>query len=130
MADRTFEMELDRQFGDHPILPDAELFAQRFAERLDRGWTFRRLLIGGLGLAGGLIGAGQVLGSGLLSRLHTISAQSDALMKAGAAQLPVARSVTALLADGSPLDGQVLWMSAGLAALAIGLFVSRAIREI
>ncbi len=130
MVDRSFEMELDRQFSDAPILPDSDLFAGRVRERLERGWTFRRLLIGGLGLVGGLIGGGQMLGSGLLSRLGAFTAQSDTLVKMGVAQLPAARGLTDLLSAGSSVDGQVLWMSAALAALAVGLFVTRAIREL
>ena len=130
MADRTFEMDLDRQFANAPILPDSEAFAWRVTQRLDRGWTFRQLVIGGLGLAGGLIGAGQLLGSGLVARLNAFTAQSDAMVKTELAQVPVARDLTELLATGSTMDGQVLWMSAGLAILAVGLFITRAIREI
>jgi hypothetical protein len=123
-------MDLDRQFAEHPILPDSEVFALRVTERLDRGWTFRQVLIGGLGLAGGLIGAGQVLGSGLLSRIGGITSQSDALVKSGLAQLPAARSINELLSAAAPFDSQVLWMSAAMAALAVGLFITRAIRDI
>jgi hypothetical protein len=130
MSEKTFEMDLERQFSATPILPDADAFAVRVTARLDRGWTFRQLLIGGLGLIGGLIGAGQVLGSGLVSRLETIGAQSDTLVKSGIASLPAARGLTTLLSMGSGMDGQVLWMSAGLGALAVGLFVTRAIREL
>ena len=129
MADRTFEMELDRQFADAPVLPDAELFAMRVTERLDRGWTFRQVLIGGLGVSGGLIGAGQILGSGLIGRLDTLSAHSSALIRTGFGDAPLFRSVSALLSATTSMDSQVLWMSAALAALAVGLFVTRAIRE-
>ena len=129
MVDRTFEMELERQFAAAPILPDAELFALRVTERLDRGWTFRQMFIGGLGVAGGLIGAGQVLASGLIPRLSAVLAQSDTLMKSGIAQAPVGRGVANLIAMGTTMDGQILWMSAVLAALAVGLFVTRAIRD-
>jgi hypothetical protein len=130
MSDKTFEMDLERQFAAAPILPDADLFATIVTARLDRGWTFRQLLIGGLGIVGGLIGAEQVLASGLISRLQTISAQSDTLVKSGIASLPAARGITALLSAGSGMDNQVLWMSAGLGALAVGLFVTRTIREL
>jgi hypothetical protein len=139
MADRAFEMELDRQFADAPILPDSERFAARVTATLDRGWTFRRLVIGGLGLAGGLIGAGQLLGSGLLARVNALGAQSDAMVKtnvtdvltrAGAGQSPVTHGFADLIAAGSTMDGQVLWMSVALAVLAVGLFITRAIREI
>ena len=129
MAERTFEMELDRQFAEAPILPDAEVFAMRVTERLDRGWTFRQFLIGGLGVSGGLIGAGQLLGSGLVSRLDSLSADSGALLRTGFGDAPLFRSVSTLLSATTSLDGQVLWMSAALAVLAVGLFVTRAIRE-
>ena len=130
MSDKSFEMNLERQFAAAPILPDAELFAAMVIARLDRGWTFRQVLIGGLGLVGGLIGAEQVLASGLISRLETISAQSDTLVKSGIASLPAARGLTAIFSVGSGMDSQVLWMSAALGALAVGLFVTRAIREL
>jgi hypothetical protein len=130
MVDRSFEMELDRRFAEAPILPDSELFAARVTERLDRGWTFRQLFIGALGLAGGLIGGGQVLGSGLLSRLDSIQAQSGALVKTGLSQLAPARNLSDLLAAGGSIDGHVLWMSAAMAVVAVGLFITRAIREI
>jgi hypothetical protein len=130
MADRTFEMELDRQFAQAPILPDAELFALGVTRKLERDWTFRRLVIGGLGLAGGVIGAGQFFGSGLMERFNLLAAQSNAMLKTGAAGLPAARGLTDLLTSGVTADGQVLWMSAALAALAVGLFITRAIREL
>ena len=130
MADKTFEMDLERRFAAAPIFPDADAFAMRVTARLDRGWTFRQLLIGGLGVVGGLIGAGQLLGSGLPSRLETIGAQSDTLLKSGIAALPAARGVSTLISMGSTQDGQVLWMSAALGVLAVGLFVTRAIRQL
>jgi hypothetical protein len=99
-------------------------------EKLDRGWQFRRLFIGGLGLAGGLIGAGQMLRFGLLSRIEDFTEQSDALVRFGLARLPAVRGAADLLSTSSSIDGQLLWMSGALAALAIGLFVTRAIREI
>src|SRR5258707_15690393 len=73
MADRTFEMELDRLFGEHAAFPDADLFALRVETNLERGWTFRRLLIGGLGLAGGVVGAVQLLGFGVMPRLTALA---------------------------------------------------------
>jgi hypothetical protein len=130
VSDKSFEIDLERQFAAAPILPDADLFAGLVTARLNRGWTFRQVLIGGLGLVGGLIGAEQVLASGLVSRLETISAQSDTLMKSGIASLPAARGLTAVFSMGSGMDSQVLWMSAALGLLAVGLFVTRAIREL
>src|SRR5580704_8318976 len=69
MAERNFEVELGRMFAEAPALPDANLFALRVDERLNRGWTVRRLVIGGMGVVGGLIGGAQVLGGGLVERL-------------------------------------------------------------
>lgn len=139
MPDRTFEMDLERQFAESPVLRDADLFALRVSERLDRGWRFRQILIGGLGLAGGVIGAMQILGSGVFSRARDLASRSDLLgggsLSDALANSPVGRSAFALglkslLAAGTTMDGQVLWMSAVLAALALGLLVTRAIREI
>src|SRR5579872_4264386 len=64
MAEHMFEMRLDRMFAETPAFADAELFAATLEARLNRGWTTRRLLIGGLGLVGGFVGAAQVLSSG------------------------------------------------------------------
>jgi len=142
VAERTFEMELDKLFAAAPVLADADAFAARVGERLDRGWTFRQFVIGGLGIAGGLIGGAQILGSGLVGRLHEIRAQShDAVNDVTSAlanelgssrlsQWSAAHGVSGLLASGSSTNGQFLWMSAALAVLAVGLFVTRAIREI
>jgi hypothetical protein len=71
-----------------------------------------------------------MLGSGLLSRVNSLTTHSNALLKTGLAQLPLAHSLTDFLTAGVTLDNQVLWMSAGLGALAVGLFITRAIREI
>src|SRR5271155_3631908 len=76
VSDKSFEMDLERQFATAPVLPDAALFAAMVTARLDRGWTFRQLLIGGLGLVGGLIGAGQVRASGPGSRLPAVGPPS------------------------------------------------------
>ncbi|MGI8839384.1 MAG: hypothetical protein ACR2F8_01130, partial [Caulobacteraceae bacterium] len=123
--DRSFEMELDRLFGEAPAFADGDLFALRVEERLDRGWTFRRLLIGGLGIAGGLILGAQILGSGLAARLGAVTAQSRDVVAARVADLTSLH----ILPAGLPVDGQVVWMSAGLAAVALGFALTRAVRE-
>jgi len=131
MADRTFEMELDRMFGEAPAFPDTDLFAARVEARLDRGWTFRRLLIGGLGIAGGLIGGAQILGSGLLSRIGELSARSNHMVSSGLGDLTAEHILPPGLAVPNLfLGGGVLWMSAALAILAIGFIATRAIKEI
>ena len=125
MAERSFEMEIDRLFGEAPAFFDGDLFARRVEERLDRGWTFRQFLIGGLGIAGGLILGAQILGSGLAARLGAVTAQSKDLVSSRLADLASLH----ILPAGLPVNGEVVWMSAGLAAVALGFVVTRAIRE-
>jgi len=126
MPDRSFEYELDRMFAEHPAFPDGDLFARQVEARLERGWTYRRFVIGGLGLAGGLIGGAQVLGSGVLQRVGALSAQSNDLVSAKLTEL----AATHTLPGGLAVNGEILWMSAALAVVAIGFGVTRIIREI
>jgi hypothetical protein len=126
MAERGFEYELDRMFANPPAFADGDRFAGLVEARLDRGWTFRRLLIGGLGLAGGLIGGAQILGSGLLTRVSALSAQSGEMVTTRLGDLAAAH----VLPGGLAVNGEVLWMSAALGVVAIGFAVTRVIREI
>jgi hypothetical protein len=126
MADRGFEYELDRMFDNPPAFSDGDRFAALVEARLDRGWTFRRLLIGGLGLVGGLIGGAQILGSGLLTRISALGARSDEMVSSKITELAAAH----LLPGGLAVNGEVLWMSAALGVVAIGFAVTRVIREI
>jgi len=125
MAELAFDAVLDRMFADVPAFADADTFARRVEERLDRGWTARRLVIGGLGLIGGLIGGAQILGSGLLARLGEFTDRSDRVVSALLANL----LPSDLVPRGVPFDGEILWMAAGLAAVAVGFAITRAIRE-
>jgi hypothetical protein len=125
MPDRRFEMELDRWFGEAPAYSDGDLFALRVVARLDRGWTFRQMLIGGLGVAGGLILVAQILGSGLAGRLNAVTAHSKDLLASRLADITSLHFLPAGLA----LNGEAIWMSAGLAALALGFALTRAIKE-
>ncbi|HWE99952.1 MAG TPA: hypothetical protein VG248_09170 [Caulobacteraceae bacterium] len=129
MAEREFEMDLERLFAEPPHFADSDAFARRVGEALERGWGFRRLVIGGLGLAGGLVGVGQVLRSGLLERVGAFGAPAKVVFSSSLAHLPVVRTITDIFGPAS-MDTEVLWMSAALAVLAAGLFVTRAIREI
>ena len=129
MGDRTFEAELERCFAQGPALADADLFSQRVSAALDRGWTMRRALIGVLGLAGGVIGGAQFLHFGLIAHVGSVEATSR-LLADDVTRLPAARTLFGLINSGASMDGEVLWMSGALAVLALGLFVTRAIREI
>src|SRR5260370_38365345 len=62
MAEHDFEMALDRMFAEAPPFADADLFAVLVEDRMHRGWTFRRLVIGVLRLAGRPSGGGPPLG--------------------------------------------------------------------
>jgi hypothetical protein len=130
MADRVFEAELERLYADAPPFPDQDLFVARVRGALDRGWGFRRLLIGGLGLAGGLIGGAQVLRSGLLDRIGALQEPAHLLISSSLWRLPVARDLAQIGVSGASMDSEVLWMSGALALLAVGLFVSRTFRDI
>jgi hypothetical protein len=126
MADRTFEMELDRLFAEQPAFPDADLFALRVETSLERGWTFRRFLIGGLGMAGGIVGAVQLLGYGVAPRLSALAAHYAPDVQVQWTDVALSH----LLPGGLEVNGQILWMSAALAIVAVGFAVTRVIREI
>ena len=126
MADRTFEMELDRLFGDHPAFPDADLFALKVETSLDRGWTFRRLLIGGLGLAGGVVGAVQLLGYSVAPRLDALAAHYAPSVQVKWTDVAISH----VLPGGLEVNGEILWMSAAMAIVAVGFALTRVIREI
>jgi hypothetical protein len=126
MADRTFETTLERLFAEEPPFPDGDLFAARVSERIGRGWTFRQFLIGSLGLLGGVIGGGQMLSSGLVSRLGAMTAGSERLVSSRLGALASAH----VLPGGLALDSEVVWMAGALAAVAVGLALARGIRDI
>ncbi|HZZ35510.1 MAG TPA: hypothetical protein VFE03_07260 [Caulobacteraceae bacterium] len=126
MAEVVFERELERMFAEAPAFADADYFAFRVEQRMDRGWTARQMLIGGLGVVGGLIGAAQLLGSGLVSRMGALPEETGRLVTARLQDILPADFNTANL----PLGGEAIWMSAALALVAIGLAITRAIREI
>lgn len=125
MADVSFENRLLRMFDEPPALPDAERFAQGIEARLDRGWGRRQLMIWAFGVIGGLIGAVQVVGSGMGAELQRASRQSTALVTEPLGELW--RSDLDL--GGIPLSGEVLWMAAALGVMALALAVTRAVEE-
>ena len=126
MADKTFEVELDRLFSENPAFADADLFAMRVETSLERGWTFRRYLIGGLGCAGGLIGAIQLMGYGVMPKLGVLAAQYAPDVQVKWTEVAVSH----LLPGGLEVNGEILWMSLAMAVVAVGFALTRAIREI
>lgn len=129
MADRSFEIELERAFSEAPGFADADLFSLKVTQALDRGWAVRRLLIGALGVVGGAIGGAQLLRSGLIDHVGSVGA-TWRLLSSDVTRLPVARGVSELMTSGATMDGEVLWMSGAMAILAVGLFITRTIRDI
>jgi hypothetical protein len=126
MAEASFEGRLERMFAETPAMRDADLFTLQVVDKLDRGWTARRLLIGVMGAAGGVIGSAQILGSGVIGHIQALSAQSNAYLLQHVSQaIP-----QGLLPAGVALNGQVIWMAAALAVVAAGLGLARGIREI
>jgi hypothetical protein len=113
-------------FADSPALRDADLFTIQVVDRLDRGWTARRLLIGAMGATGGVIGSVQILGSGVVGHLQSLGAESNAFLNQHLAQAIPGN----LLPAGVSLNSQVIWMSLALAVVAVGLGIARGIREI
>ena len=121
MAELEFEARLDRLFAQAPNFPDAAIFALKVDHRLERGWTVRRTLIGGL------FGVAQVVSSGVLGRAEMLSAQSSKLLSQNLHQfIPLHLS----LLDDLPFGREVLGMSAALAVIALVLALTRAIEEI
>jgi hypothetical protein len=122
----AFEFRLERMFAAAPSLADGELFTARVMDRLGRGWNARRLIIGGMGAVGGLVGAYQIVGSVGVEHLAALGAQSHAF---------VARQISAALPSdlalgGIGLDVRTLVMIGALAIVGAAFGVARLIREI
>jgi hypothetical protein len=130
MADRSFEADLERRFTEALAFADSDLFAARVTARLNRGWGMRQLLIGGFGLVGGLIGGAQVLRLDLLERIGALQEPTHDFVLTSLGRFPPARALTDMMASGASMDAEVLWMSGGLAILAVGLFVTRTFKDV
>lgn len=124
MAEPDFERRLERLFADAPALADADAFAQRLERRLDRGWTARRWAIGAAGVAGGLVGASQLLFSGLFARVHEAESSARAMTASLTLETP-ARWASIL-----PSDAAVVWTAVGAAVVLAGFVLTRVIEEI
>lgn len=123
MAEVEFERRLERLFAASSELDDAQAFAARVERRMSRGWTARRWLIGAAGIAGGVIGASQLVFSNLPGR-YEAAEQSARTLGAGLARVsPSPDILSALSSDYG------LWMAVGLAVLTLGYAVSRMIDE-
>lgn len=126
MAEIDFERRLGRLFSDAPVFPDESAFAARVEHRLNRGWNMRRWFIGAAGLAGGVVGASQLIMSNFVQRVEDASAGSSRILQAGIAQARPGMDLLAMVQS----DWTVVWIASGLAVLAMGFVLTRVIEEI
>lgn len=125
MADLDFDMRLSRLFAEDPALPDGDAFARRVEARLERNWTLRRVLIGGAGLVGGLVVAGQMLMPHVAQRIQSIPVPTAANLQQGMETLIPQWKVLSYL----PYSSELLWIGAGLAALGVAALAKRSIED-
>jgi hypothetical protein len=124
MAELDFERRLERLFGEAPYMGDSQAFAERVEQRLNRGWTARRWLIGAAGGAGGVIGASQLLMSNIFERVQSAEQSARVLGQGLSRATPTTDMVSALS------GGYGLWIAVGLAIITMGFAVLRVIEEI
>lgn len=126
MAELDFERRLERLFADAPAFSDEKAFADSVDQKLNRGWTMRRWLIGAAGLVGGVVGASQLIMSNFVGQMEAASEGSTRLVRAGMAEWAPRLDLLAMLPAGS----SVVWLASGLAVLGLGFVLSRVIEEI
>lgn len=129
MDDIDFERRLERMFAEAAAPTaaedDAEAFAGQVFRRLDRGWNARTWLIGAAGVAGGVIGASQLVMGGLLQRLEA-ARESLGLLRSDIGGLPL----RADWLDVASAGGGVVWVAVALAVVMLGFALTRVIEEI
>lgn len=126
MAELDFERGLERLFTEAPYFSDAEAFASRVEGRLARGWNMRNWLIGSAGVAGGVVGASQLIMSNFVHRVEDASTGSTKLIQAGIAQVKPGFDLLSLVQS----DWLVVWVASGLAVVAMGFVLTKVIEEI
>ena len=126
MADLDFETRLERMFAQPPAFADADQFARRVENHLDRSWTVRRWAIGAAGLIGGIVATGQVLGSNVSQRMQGLGSEAVADLTSGLNSFAPEWKALSLL----PVGTEVLWMGAGLAIMAVALVATRMLEEL
>ena len=125
MAEPDFEAQLTRMFAEPPSFPDTALFNAEVAAKLDRGWAMRRMFIGAAGVAAGLFAAFQILTTRFSSEISQLSKNGshsfETEINAGVAKF------NSMLA--TPSSAEAVWLAAGLAVVALGFAVTRAVEE-
>ena len=125
MAEPDFEAQLTRLYSEPPAFPDAELFTAQIAASLDRGWALRRVLIGGAGVVAGLIAAFQLVTTRFSVELQALSLNGTRDFNADVS-MALAKFEQVV---STPASVEALWLAAGLALLALGFAVTRAMEE-
>jgi len=122
---QDFEAHLAQLFDGSAALEDADLFASSVMQRLDRSWQVRSLVIGGAGLIGGVIAVSQIMATNLIGKVESLSFGTEQPLLRGL----IAYAERHLDLPSLPFGGEGLWMSAGLAGLALVFALMRAIEE-
>ena len=130
MAEAEFERRLERLFSDAPDFPDASVFADSVERRLATGWNARRWLIGAAGIAGGVIGASQLIMSNLFQRVESAGDSALALKQGFSRVMPQITPGGGDWVSGFADGGVVVWVAAGLAIVAMGFALTRVIEEL
>ena len=125
MADLDFETQLSRLYSQAPAFPDAELFTQQVAAKLDRGWALRRVLIGATGVVAGVAAAVQLVSTRFAGEFSKMSDGGMQQLDLGLDKL-THRYDQLFTLGGS----ETLWVGAALVALALAFAVTRLVDEV
>ena len=125
MVEAEFERRLERMFADVPEMADARAFADRIENRLNKGWTARRWLIGAAGVVGGVIGASQLMLSNVFQRVES-AGDSARLLSLGLSHMAPQEGWLGAVSGA----GGGVWVAALLAVLMLGFVLTRVIGEI
>ena len=126
MADLDFETQLSRLYGQAPAFPDAELFTQQVAAKLDRGWALRRVLIGATGVVAGVAAAVQLVSTRFSGEVSKMSEGGMQQLDLGLDKLTHRYDQLFTLGGGS----ETLWLAVALAGLALAFAVTRLMDEV
>ena len=130
MAEAEFERRLERMFADAPELADAAQFAGGVERRLATGWNTRRWLIGAAGIAGGVIGASQLIMSNLFQQVASAGSTARTLEQGFNHVLPKITPTGGDWVSGFADGGVVVWVASALAIVAMGFALTRVIEEL
>jgi hypothetical protein len=124
--EREFEAGLERMFAQPPALPDAEAFASRIDNRLNRSWRMRGWGIGAAGVAGGVVAVTQMLGSGVLPRIQAASLGSTQAVESWYASA-LGQAETLLSVD---TGAGLFWLVSAVLVAAAGITATRMVDEL